>query len=347
MRTTSSRLLTSALVVCGVSAAAVPAVEPVTQLQRVPNYEVVFAVVMYGAVRAAKEAGDHQAAKLYERVLQAPISPEDVPRYQALAKAYGNARRAGNTTRLEAVRAQLSRHATTAYAQRASAPATRAPATRAPATRQPGQLRPRPAPWREYTRMSKLRDRMNAERAVRQRVKVRTAEVAIGNELPLLYPAFHWLPYTMMLPAVFEWSGQTSKEDLAEYIGEDPMVVLFSLFNVKIYMPDDADIRCCAPEAKLTVELAASAEEVDLVDIRMVETAPGVYRVADPFQASNEVLGHVVTMGSRPLFSVVRLDGVGYRGTERRPTIAYAVRWGDLELEFGSHSWLDPEAVIR
>lgn len=334
-------------VICGAFAAAVPTVDPVTQLQPVPQYQIVYALVVGQAVDAAKKVGDHETAGLYQKVLETPIPPEDVPRYEALATEYGASRRAGDTAGLMAVSRQLAQHAAAAYAQRAKTPTPVPPQSKRAPAKESKPASARPAPWHEYTRMRKLRDMMNAEMALRQRVKMRTAEVAIGNELPLLYPAFHWLPHTMIAPAIVEWSGQSSKEGMAEQLGHNHVVLLFSLFNVKIYKPDDARVQCCAPEATLTVELAASEEEVDLVDIRMEETEPGVYHIAEPFRASDEVLGHVVTMGARPYLSIVRLEGVGYRGAPNKPTIAYAVRWGDLELEYGSHSWLDPEAVIR
>ena len=334
------RLAGVAFLIWGASAVAVPTVDPVTQLQPVPQYRVVFATVMSRAVAAAKKAGDHETASLYQKVLEASIRPEDVPRYKAWATAYGAARRAGDNQALMAVSRQLTQHAAAAYAQREKTQTTAAPQSKPTSAR--------PAPWRRGHGDAKLRDVMRDQMALRQRVKIRTAEVAIGNDLPVLYPAFHWLPWHhMIMPGLAEWSGESSKEGIAAHLGDNPLVILFSLLNVKIYKPDAPNVQCCAPEGTLTVELAASEEEVALVDIRMKETDPGVYHVAEPFRASDEVLGHIVAMSSRPHLSVVRLEGVGYRGAPTKPTIAYAIRWDDLELEYGSHSWLDPEAVVR
>lgn len=328
-----------AFVFWSASAVAVPTVDPVTQLQRVPDHEVVYAIAVGKAAEAAKKAGDHETAALYREVLQAPIPTEDVPRYKAWAAQYGDARRAGDSTGLREIGRQVVQHAATAYARHSKTPA---------AARRPARVAAGPVPWRIGYGDAKLRDAMTDAMALHQRVKIRRAEVAIGNDLPVLYPAFHWLPYNhMLMPALAEWSGQSSAEGIAEHLGDNLLVVLFSLFNVKIYLPDDARVRCCAPEALLTVELAASEEEVELVDVRMAQTDPGVYHIAEPFRASDAVLRHIVAMSGRPHFSVVRLDGVGYRGAPTKPTVAYAVRWGDLELEYGAHSWMDPEAVIR
>lgn len=334
------RLAGVAFLILSASAVAVPTVDPVTQLQPVPQYEVVYALVVGKAADAAKTAGDEDTASLYQEVLRAPIPPDDIPRYKAFATTYDAARRAGDNAALTAVSRQLTQYAAAAYAQRAQTPTTAAPQSK-PASA-------RPAPWRRGHGDAKLRDVMRDQMALRQRVKIRTAEVAIGNDLPVLYPAFHWLPWHhMIMPALAEWSGQSSKEGIVAHLGDSPLVILFSLLNVKIYKPDAPNVQCCAPEGTLTVELATSEEEMALVDIRMKETEPGVYHVAEPFEASDEVHGHIVAMSSRPHLSVVRLEGVGYRGAPTKPTIAYAVRWGDLELEYGSHSWLDPEAVVR
>ena len=339
MRKVWSMLAAALAVVWGGSTAAVPAVEPVTRLQRMPAYQVEYALALGKAIRAAEAAGDHAAAALYDKALGTPIAPQDIPRHKAWADAHRVARQAGDIKAIQSIERQRLDYATATLARELRTPARGASGSIA------GHRTP--SPWREYTRMVDLRDHMDAERAIRQRVKVRTAEVAIGNELPLLYPAFHWLPYPMLKPAFAQWTGQSSDDDIRDYVGEDVLVLLFSLLNVKIHKPDVAAVRCCAPAANLTVELAIPEEEPELASMQLAEKEPGVYRVADPFRASNEVLSHIVTMGGRPFFSIVSVDGVGYRGTPRHPTIAYTVRWDDLVLEYGSHSWLDPEPVIR
>lgn len=335
MRNVWPALAAAAAVVWGGSTAAVPAVDPVTRLQRMPAYQVEYALAVGKAMRAAKAAGDHEAAALYDKALGTPIAPQDIPRHKAWADANRVARQAGDVEAMRNIeRQRLDYAATTAR----DAPSIAA---------EPRQQAPSPTPWREYTRMAELRDRMNAEQAIRQRVKVRTAEVAIGNELPLLYPAFHWLPYTMLKPALAQWTGQSSAEGIRDYLREDILVVLFSLLNVKIHKPDVAGVQCCAPVATLTVELALPEAAPELVRIPLAQEEPGVYRIADPFRASNQVRDHIATMNGRPFFSIVSVEGVGYRGTPRHPTIAYMVRWDGLVLEYGSHSWLDPEPVIR
>ena len=332
------RLTIALLVAIGPLAFAAPMVDPVTQLQRVPQWRVTLAHALGNAARAAEKAGDDEAAQLYDAVLRAPKAPEDVSRYKALYEARHAAWLKGAEDQKSALDRKIVRFAVDSHLRRADARQD------APLERQDAQA---PAPWREYTRMAELRDRMEAERVLRQRVKVRTAEAAIGNQMPVLYPAFHWLPYTMIMPAMLEWSGQTDKEGLLSYIGENTAVVLMALLNVKIYQPDGAGVRCCGAEATLTLELAASPDDVELVEVAMREKEHGVYHVADPFGAGDELIVRVETMGTRPHFSIAALEGTGFRGTEREPTIAYAVRWGEFELEYGSHSWLDPEAVIR
>ncbi len=338
------RLTIAMLVAIGPPAFAAPMVDPVTQLQPVPRWKVQRALALGRAARAAEKAGDDEAAQSYYAALRAPIAPEDVSRYKALYEARHAAWLKGAGNRTSAFDRKIVRFARDSHLRRADA-GQDVPLKQQDAASQ--RARAAPAPWREYTHMTELRDRMEADRVVRQRVKVRTAEVAIGNQMPVLYPAFHWLPYTMLMPALLDWSGQTNKEGLESYFRENTAVALMALLNVKIYDPDGAGVRCCEAEATLILELAASPGDVELVEVAMREKERGVYHVADPFGASDELIVRIGTMGTRPHFSIAALEGTGFRGTERHPTIAYAVRWGEFELEYGSHSWLDPEAVIR
>ena len=339
------RLTIAMLAAGGASALATPMVDPVTQLQPVPQWEVVRALALGKAARAAEKAGDDEAAQSYYAALEAPIAPEDLSRYKALHEARHAAWLDGAERRKNALDREIARFSRDSHVRREEA-LREAPAERRAAA-QRADVRPPPAPWREYSRMSELRDRMEAQRALRQRVKVRTAEVAVGNQLPVLYPAFHWLPYAMLTPAILEWAGKTTEGGLASHLDENPAVGLLALLNVKIYEPAGEGVQCCHADATLILELAASPDDVELVEVAMREKEPGVYHVADPFGAADELIARVGNMGTRPHLSIAALEGAGFRGTDRHPTVAYAVRWGEFELEYGSHSWLDPEAVIR
>ena len=94
--------------------------------------------------------------------------------------------------------------------------------------------------------------------------------------------------------------------------------------------------------------MTTGEEDVTLVSIPMQERESGAYYVAEPFSSSDDVLNRIPPdLETKPLLSIVGLEGVGYRPPRAYPTVAYAVRWGELVLEYGSHSWQDPQAVIR
>ena len=74
---------------------------------------------------------------------------------------------------------------------------------------------------------------------------------------------------------------------------------------------------------------------------------PGVYYVDDPYDAAFAVVSEVISIGERPLMTVVALEGTGFRTRYPTSGIPYVVRWGTLDLEYGSHIPGDPEGVIR
>lgn len=212
----------------------------------------------------------------------------------------------------------------------------------------------------EHSKLREDLEHMASFAPSRQRVKIRAVA---DRGLPVLYPAYHWLPDAMLevsMKRVWEAGGRDLRllwaQSGANFLGEDhtkfDVVTMLGLLNVRVY--HDAEdpsqrgaTRCCAPSADLVVELAVDESDVRVVRMAMNQTDAGVYYVADPIQAAGEVLSEVISLGERPLLAIVGLHGVGYEPVPRAQPISYAVRWGDLELEYGTHYAGDPGGVVR
>ncbi len=219
---------------------------------------------------------------------------------------------------------------------------------------------PEPPTLYEHTKLREDLEHMESFAPTRQRVKIRAVA---DRGLPVLYPAYHWLPDAMLevsMRSVWEAGGRDLRllwaQSGANFLGEDhakfDVVTLLGLLNVRVYHDPDHPSRsgtsvCCAPNAELVVELAVDESDVRLIRMPMNQTDPGVYFVADPLQTTGDVLSEVISLGERPVMTIVGLQGVGYVPAPMAQPICYAVRWGDLELEYGTHYAGDPGGVVR
>lgn len=203
---------------------------------------------------------------------------------------------------------------------------------------------------------SQLRDElqyMNSFAPTRQRVAIRAVE---DRGLPVFYPPYHWLPDPVLRAARTEIREAGGRDVRVPWSEANPTfkdhsvadaVMLLGLLNIRVY-EDATGKPCCAPHAELIVELVVD----DLVDARQVgmaihETSPGVYYVSDPIDAAHKVVSEVISFGERPLMSIVGLRGVDFEKRLSFEPIAYSVRWGNLELEYGAHYAGDPKGLIR
>lgn len=201
-----------------------------------------------------------------------------------------------------------------------------------------------------HTRLDGYRQFMENFGAERHRVKIRSVESAYGNHAPVFYPAMHWLPAAVLEQ---ELRRPDSIYNEAQFLamlqdaGRDnyQALALFALLNVRLFSTDEWT--CCAPEAELAVELAVDPLDPRILRFDMKETEPGVYYVDDPQEAAAATVSEVISFGERPLMTVVALEGTGIKADHPVKGIPYVVRWGTLDLEFGSHVAGDPKAVIR
>jgi len=190
--------------------------------------------------------------------------------------------------------------------------------------------------------------------AKRHRVKIRAVESVFGNHAPVFYPAMHWIPAPMLEQELREPDSRYSEEqffamgrDTGEHAHQ--AFYLMAMLNVRLFPGLANEGRCCAPNAELVIELAVDFDELEprLLRFDMTETDPGVYYVDDPADAAFAIVSEVVSFGDRPLMTVVALEGTGFRPKFPTSGIPYVVRWGTLDLEYGSHILRDPEGVIR
>lgn len=205
-----------------------------------------------------------------------------------------------------------------------------------------------------YARMNSYQRFMDQLGAERHRVKIRSVETAFGNHAPVFYPAMHWIPSPMLQQELTAPDARYSLEQfeaMARDAGRDNFraFVLMGMLNVRLLVFDEEEEGgCCNPTAELVVELAADARDPRILRFDMTELERGVYYVDDPHDAAGTIVSEVISIGERPIMSIVALTGTGF--ARARPDvrgIPYAIRWGTLDLEYGSHLARDPKAVIR
>lgn len=124
-------------------------------------------------------------------------------------------------------------------------------------------------------------------------------------------------------------------------------MMLFGLLNVRVYPAPGESANCCSPQAELAVELTLDGQDVRQISMAMHEVEPGVYYVDDPRLVAGLVASEVISLGDRPLMTVVELSGVNYEPVNYLEPVAYAVRWGGFVLEYGSHYVSDQQGVIQ
>lgn len=131
--------------------------------------------------------------------------------------------------------------------------------------------------------------------------------------------------------------------------GEDhalwDVINLFGLLNIRIFHEPATDKWCCAAQAELVVDLAIDETDARGVRAPLRETAPGVYYIDDPIDVARDVLNEVISLGNVPLMTIASVEGVGVAPAIE--PVGYVVRWGDLELEYGTHYTGDPLGVVR
>lgn len=188
----------------------------------------------------------------------------------------------------------------------------------------------------------------------RQRVAVRAVSY---QGLPVRYPPYHWLGDGIRAKTIEEAAAAGGRDLLAmlaesgaPFFGEDHSMwdstMLFGLLNVRVYPAKGESARCCSPHAELTVELTVDGEDMRRVRTAMHEVQ-GIYYVTDPVHVAGLITSEVISLGDRPLMTVVRLSGVDYAPVNYLEPVDYAVRWGGFVLEYGSHYVSDQKGVIR
>lgn len=203
----------------------------------------------------------------------------------------------------------------------------------------------------EHTRLAGYKTFMESFGPTRQRVKIRSVEAAYGNHAPVFYPALHWIPADVLEHELTQPGARYTEAEFqagARDAGRDnyQAFALTSMLNVRLFPRNDGLV-CCSPEAVLVVELAVDELDPRRIRFDMTETDPGVYYVDDPHDAAASIVSEVISFGERPLMTVVALEGSHYRASHPTEGISYVVRWGTLDLEYGSHIAGDPKAVIR
>ena len=188
-----------------------------------------------------------------------------------------------------------------------------------------------------------LAERTAIEAAAHRQVKMRSVMDSVGMlTQPTVYPPFFWLPMSVVDERL-ERLDATITADLEAGIDRHSEIMLAGL-NIKLFLPEGAE--CCGEQTKLAVSLV-HGDQVENYTFRMVQREPGVYYLHDPGTAAVEMMDALLFFPEYPLFTIRGLEGVGYEPAGAREPIAYAVRWMDLELEFGAHMAEDPEGVVR
>lgn len=196
----------------------------------------------------------------------------------------------------------------------------------------------------------------------RQRIKIRNVFDTPANTAPFIYPPFHWIPtqaLTQMdaFPEQDRWILENWIADIdanGHQGQESDLPLFFSLLNIQVYPQHSAPWRpdpnpnFANSEAMLTFELT-HGEFTRTFNVKMRESEEGVYRFADPYAVADDVFAELNNLNVQPVMSIVSLRGVEYDAGKMQPfeAIGYAVRWSNLELEYGNHASNDPAAVIR
>ncbi|MCY3624169.1 MAG: hypothetical protein OXH68_20980 [Gammaproteobacteria bacterium] len=188
---------------------------------------------------------------------------------------------------------------------------------------------------------------------IQQRVAVRAG---VQRGFPVIYAPYHWLPDKTMRIAMLEAAESGTSRDLRDFwvqsgaspLGEDhalwDAINLFGLLNVRIFH-EPGDKECCAPYAELVMDIGINEFDARRVRAELGEISPGIYYLDDPISVARDVLAEVISMGNVPLMTIAAVEGVGVAPSVE--PIAYVVRWGDLELEYGTHYAGDPLGVVR
>ena len=208
---------------------------------------------------------------------------------------------------------------------------------------------------REHLQMRDDIEFMSRLSPQRQRVAVRSVTY---RGLPVLYPPYHWISDGIRGKTIEEVAAAGGRDLLAmlvdsgaPFMGDDHSIwdamMLFGLLNVRVYPAPGESANCCSPHAELAVELTLDGQDVRQISMAMHEVEFGVYYVDDPRLVAGLVAGEVISLGDRPLMTVVELSGVNYEPVNYLEPVAYAVRWGGFVLEYGSHYVSDQKGVIQ